>query len=197
MVRKILALVFFTVVSLQAKKDTFLVKSKNNYRLSKQALKEKIGETTRDLFHQTINLTSHLGRIQVGLSSSKSFVEKGEKKDNLKKHEWKQVVHKNMGVVQVRLSSLQRRFSQVLEKLLENAKPFKKADRGDLKNSYSLVQSIEKDLQNQMKSYQQFLVKVQKTDSDGKVMQQKAEKFAQSMQKIIEQVNKDECFKNA
>jgi hypothetical protein len=99
---------------------------KENKKYSKNELKENIGHITRDVFHITTHLERVLGAIQVSLAEQQSDVTPIS-------------TRKNMGLFYQQLSVLQDVCSDVIEKLVDNQRPFKKAGRQELQEAYSVL----------------------------------------------------------
>lgn len=123
----LLALVLYVgSIHLLASDQTFIVKQEDK-KLTKHSantLKEMLGEMTRDLFKQTISLHKQLGLFHVALD---------QKKDTGS-------LHKILGSWQVEVAQLQNHCSDILEKLIDNQKPFKKATKQELQAAYTSMQ---------------------------------------------------------
>ncbi len=117
-------LCFGSVQAQQA--STFIVKSdeKKLNKHSANTLKEMLGETARDLFKHSISLSKQLGHFHVAIASKKETAR----------------LHQELGTWQVEVASLQQHCSEVLEKLIENQKPFKKASKQELQGAYKRMQ---------------------------------------------------------
>lgn len=105
--------------------SNFIVQSQatKTIKHSSNALKEMIGESARDVFKHSIKLAKQLGQAHVTLASTKNI-------DGL---------HRELGAWQVELASLQSHCSTIVEKLIENKKPFKKASKQELQDGYDAM----------------------------------------------------------
>ncbi len=114
------------------KTNLFIVKpeEKKVSKHSPNALKELIGESFRDAFKHSIALGKELGQFHVAIAAKK---EAGK-------------LHQELGVWQIELAALQQHCSEVLEKLIENQKPFKKASKQELLDAHKNIQDAQERL---------------------------------------------------
>lgn len=110
----------------------YVIKSddKKLVKQSANSLKEMIGEIARDVAKRSITLSKKIGQLHVMVAS----------KDH------SATLHNVLGKWQVELADVQSRCVEVLEKLLENQKPFKKASKQDLQAAYKCMEEAKKTL---------------------------------------------------
>lgn len=114
------------VLAKGSQEQSFIVKQ-DDKKLSKHSantLKEMLGESARDLFKQAIALSKQLGQCHVVLDHNKEAT----------------ALHKALGAWQVEIANVQNHCSEILEKLIENQKPFKKATKQELQAAYTSMQ---------------------------------------------------------
>jgi len=128
-------------------------KKTKNQRLSKNALKEKLGQETKTAFHAVARLEHQLGMVQV--EYGKIQAQLAEKKDLMTLQgvlREGSLLNRRLGTLQLELSSLQQLFSRIAEKLVDNQMPFKKADHGVLHDAVSVMQHVGQEVERQVSS---------------------------------------------
>jgi len=122
----LLLTLFVQVIASPQEANLFIVKpdEKKLNKHSANTLKEMLGESARDTFKRSISLSKQLGQFHVALAAKK---EAG-------------TLHQELGTWQIEIASLQQHCSEVLEKLIENQKPFKKATKQELQVAYTSMQ---------------------------------------------------------
>jgi hypothetical protein len=131
--------------------DEFVIpKQEHRKKLSCDTLKEKIGDTTKELFDSTTLLGHTMGDIELALSRTQCtcITKQACTHEHLKK-----VVsacaacNQSCGKIHKELALLQKRCSTIGEKLMDNERPFKHASRANLETSLSLLSMIHQRLQ--------------------------------------------------
>ena len=123
--------------------------------MSKNFLKEQIGERVRDSMHLTFDIGRHIGYLQIEFSKfNKRLMTEGlERKaeDGPKENFLTSFhnLHGTVGKLQVQLSSLQKRLSIIIERLVDNHRLFRKAGKRDLREAYGCVGDVYEKLQIQ------------------------------------------------
>ncbi|MFH1832086.1 MAG: hypothetical protein ABH827_04785, partial [bacterium] len=107
---------------------------KKQKNLSKGTLKENIGQETRDAFHISTQLGKETGLVLVNLPAG----------------EVAGAICKPVGNFQIQLASVQNSFSKIIETLVDDAKPFKKAKRRDLCSAYECMKNVNQSLNKQL-----------------------------------------------
>lgn len=127
------------------KKD---IKVANQARsMSKNRLKEEIGNVTRRAFNSSTSLGKSVGNVKIGLADKVSGFYQADSGKIASE------VDKNDGMLQVELSDIQSCFSNVISNLVENRGFFKKASRGDLMEFLSLMDEMVSNLNLQVASF--------------------------------------------
>ncbi len=138
---------FSGVVSAQDAQQFIIKKSNPIGSMSKNRLKEEIGNITRQAFNSTTRLGKIIGNVKINLSQRHvGFyqVENGILASQ---------VGKSDGMLHVELAEIQGCFSEVISKLVENGKFFKKASRSDLRDFLTLMQKLSGDLNKQVTEF--------------------------------------------
>ena len=144
-------LMLTSCVGAQQPADEFIIpKQEHQKKLSCDTLKEKIGDTTKELFDSTTLLVHTIGDIELALSRTQcTYVTKQPcTHEHLKKvMQACAACNQSCGNIHKELASLQKRCSAIGEKLMDNERPFKHASRSNLETSLSLLSTIHQRLQ--------------------------------------------------
>lgn len=173
-------------------------------KLSKNELKETLGQATKGAFNQTTELSRLLGSVQVEMAT----LEEQGTKNKILLPDITQVIApllKELGFFHVHLSQMQSRFAHLVEKLVENQKPFKKASRDQLQDALNVMNSIAEFLQKQENGVQSFsgrLNKITKDNAQGRLVAfQSIESMIKSdreqVQDLLKQLDQNDCLKNS
>ncbi len=113
--------------------DQFVLPKQTNKdkKLSKNELKESIGQEIRDAFDISTNINKQSGLCQVAMC----------KVDSLS---YQNIVplQKNLGELHIELAEIQKKFSCLIERLVNNQKPFKKTSRDNLDKSFCVLRDV-------------------------------------------------------
>ena len=170
--------------------------------MSKDALKERLGESTRDAFHNTTELSKGVGSLQMMFARKKKLEEDSEEKAvfdaSLLQASLK--VHEKVGSFQVELATLQKRFSHIIENLVDNQAPFKKAGKGSLQGAYKVMMQVDQDLKKQVDGCSNLVkqMKQEKASSRLSVMKridQSCESYNSFLKQLHVTLDRHECLK--
>jgi len=134
----------FATTLMAENNDEFLIKSEpkqKNKKLSKNELKENIGQATQEAFDCSLSLSKSLGTFQLDLANLQvnvNSIESSKKLQELVQTSGK--VNQETGKMQLALVSMQHQFSKIIEKLIDNRPPFKKAKTPELNEALSALQ---------------------------------------------------------
>ena len=132
-----------------AQAQDFIIKPVKTKKLSVDALKENIGQATKTLFQTTTSMNKNLGSLHIDIAQAQTvFMHTNNHKFAPTVLEQTTKITKTFGVLQIELASLQSKFSDIIEKLIENQAPFNKASRADLEGALSIIQTVDKELGN-------------------------------------------------
>jgi hypothetical protein len=186
-------LVFLFLLSGVLSAQDFIIKKSNPVTsMSKNRLKEEIGNITRQAFNSTTRLEKIIGNFKINLSQEKfDFyqVENGSLAAQ---------VGKSDGLLHVELAEIQSCFSEVISNLVENERFFKKASRGDLRELLTLMQKLSNDLNKQVAEFDSLgntVADASKSDSlYGKIKHQFVS-CADELKSIQEKIQGSKCLK--
>lgn len=145
---KILFIFLLSYVAAFASSEFIILPNKKaNISGSKNELKEKLGQSTK----QAINFTTDLGKLMGNVKVD--FADKSEKVCKIG-----QIcqLQKNDGNIQINLSTIQGSFTNLIELLIDNKGFFKKASRSDLSGLVGQMNDICKMLQSQITKFEQL-----------------------------------------
>ena len=230
-------LAFFQDVTCDVSQNFILTKKarKKVKKMSKNALKENIGQAARDAFYVTTNMVQQIGLAQI------SFAQVGDKfligqepekdvKDTLEsdspklamqaKNKSKQAhgkkvgldkkllsitsaVQKNIGYVHIGISQVQKKLSGIIEKLIDNRKPFKKASRAELTRVYKLLVNTYGDLKTRVRAWENVKMRAQKLQAQSSLpdinpvnnIRLLICEWRSGIKKLQETLDHDECLK--
>jgi len=130
-----------------AQTQDFIIKPVTTKKLSVNALKENIGQATKTLFQTTTLMNKNLGSLHIDIAQAQTTFT-STKNDKLVPAVLEQAtkITKTFGMLQIEVASLQNKFSDIIEKLVENQAPFKKASRTDLEGALTIIQTVDKEL---------------------------------------------------
>jgi len=133
--------------ALSGQDQDFIIKPIKTKKLSVNVLKENIGQATKTLFQTTTLLNKNLGSLQLDIAQAQVVF------NNKENHtfatavlEQSTKITKIFGTIQIDIASLQDTFSNIIEKLVENQAPFKKASRQELETALTAIQTVDKEL---------------------------------------------------
>jgi hypothetical protein len=186
--------------------ETFVLSKKQSKKIkgmSKDALKEHLGESTRNAFHAITELSSTVGSLQLLLADQKIAPEKKQiEVENSDKTllQASFAVHRKAGNFQVLVASMQKRFSHIIEKLVDNQAPFKKASKDLLSGAYKLMMQVDQDLKKQVSSNKMLCSTLkQEAKSDSSVLMkqidQSCESLTLNLNNLLNKLNTHECLK--
>ncbi len=131
-------------------KQFVITKNSDTKRVSTNTLKERIGEETRRAFESTTLLTRQCGLLHESLADVQLAVATPQnQKNNIA------LAHKSAGGFLQQVARLQSRFVKIIEQLLDNARPFKRAARNDLTQALLCMQSAASTLSSQLQQLEQ------------------------------------------
>ncbi|QQR49389.1 hypothetical protein IPF37_00895 [bacterium] len=132
--------------------------------MSKNALKEHLGQLTRRVFGQTISLDCTLGAVQQRLARLCVTVREEIKNNNDAHHSLtlSAKLHGAIGTLLIEKSTVQNKLSAVVENLIENQGPFKSASRKDLRASATIVEDLNKNLADRVVALEKINEDMQK-----------------------------------
>lgn len=116
-----------------------------NKKMSKNELKEAIGQEIRDAFTVVTLLGKHSGLCQI----SACDVEEGLHMHDAAIHNNIGSLQKNLGALHVEIAEVQQKFTLLIERLIDNQKPFKKASRDSLNKTFDILREVCSDLKVQ------------------------------------------------
>ena len=107
---------------------------------SKNELKEAIGQEIQKLFMVTTNMNKNVGLCQITLGNFEEIIYK--RKGSLFDKACKNMVplQKTFGLFHVEMAQVQQKLSCVVERLVDNQKPFKKASHDTLGSALAFLQ---------------------------------------------------------
>lgn len=146
--KKFFLSLFFSSCFFVFASDDFIVKKNDQTQINKMscnALKEHIGSSAKKSLDNAIELGQQLGMLHVSFSLMSDDVQKREK-DLSKKLEISSGLHRHAGQLQQHVAQVQKKLSSTLEKLIDDQKPFKKAEKNDLRSTYALLECVNKEL---------------------------------------------------
>lgn len=171
--------------------------------MSKNRLKEEIGNITRRAFNSATNLGKSVGNVKIGLVDKVSGFYQAESGKIASE------VNKNDGILQVELSGIQNCFSNVISNLVENRGFFKKASRGELREFLSLMDEAVSNLNSQVTLFndlKSFIVKKDiKIDAttmcgDANIFDKIKQQFcsgASELKRLKEKIKTSKCLKKS
>lgn len=148
--KKILFCLMLSFYAVFCSADDFIIKKDDHSKINKMSrnnLKERIGTVAKNGLDEAIELGQQLGVLHVHFSSINNS--KNPEKDATKKLQFSCTLHRYAGQLQQHVASVQKTLGSALEKLIDDAKPFKKAEKNDLRSTCVLLDVVQKDLKNQ------------------------------------------------
>jgi len=171
--------------------------------MSKNRLKEEIGNITRSAFNSSTNLGKSVGNVKIGLADKVSGFYQADSGKIASD------VNKNDGILQVELSDIQNCFSNVISNLVENRGFFKKASRGELREFLSLMDEMVSNLNSQVTSFNDLKSLIIKKDvkidevtvrSDATIFYKIKQQFCSSaseLKRLQEKIKTSKCLKKS
>lgn len=156
-VNKTIFVLAFTIFTCATASSDFIIKSnqKNKVSGSKNTLKEKLGDSTKQAMNFTTELCALMGKIKIGFSENAEKFCKICQLSQMQKHD---------GLIQVHLSSIQSCFTDLVEDLIDNKGYFKKASRRAIGELVTDINDICGSLQAQIKRFEQLNASVVSSD---------------------------------
>jgi len=141
----VLATVFMgTMICAQQDKQDFIIKPVKTKKLSINVLKENIGQATKTLFQTTTSMNKQLGSLHIDIAHAQDgFTQTNNHKLAPTVLASSSRISKTFGTLQIEVASLQNKYSDIIEKLVENQAPFKKASRTDLEDALRIIQTVD------------------------------------------------------
>lgn len=174
-------MMFFCMACLASSDGQFVLPKQKTKKLSKNELKESVGQELRDAFTVTTNVAKSAGKCQVTMGQMHDV---GEKIDSSMRS-----LQKTFGSLHIELAQLQQKFSRLVECLIDDQKPFKHAGREQLQGALSVVQNVGKGLktnESQLLTLEKRLEKIASAQEDGKTLANIAKNAADTVSDIKE-----------
>lgn len=185
-------LVAFNALSAQDSEQFIIKKSDHVHSMSKNRLKEEIGNITRKAFNSTTRLGKIVGNVKINISQKHLDFYEAENGKIASE------VDKNDGILHVKLAEIQGCFSEVILSLVENRRFFKKASRGDLGEFLTLIQKLFDDLNKQVLDFDLLGNAIISANKDvglyGKIRHQFLSS-AGELKKLEEKIQGSKCLK--
>lgn len=208
-IKKVFLLSMLVLTTACFANDEFIIKSddvRKTKKMSKNELKENIGQATKDAFNVSSVLGSSLGQLQQTVASLQTCACTKSSASVKNFQEFLQALgHLSLesGRMQVTLANIQQHFSQVVERLVDNKAPFKKAKPGDLNEALSVVQKIYNQLNVEISSCKKIASTIK--DSEDKQLENsikavrdagaKLVSLNSELQKSKDLLNNSKCLK--
>jgi chromosome segregation ATPase len=184
--------------------DEFVIpKQEHRKKLSCDTLKEKIGDTTKELFDSTTLLGHTIGDIELALSRTQCAC---VTKQQCTHEHLKKIVrvcaacNQSCGAIHKELATLQKRCSTIGEKLMDNERPFKHASRSVLETSLSLLSTLHQRLQQGIEKLRGALSHMTLSERDVHEVVDSVAKELQSQERMMHGASSalcsDQCLKN-
>jgi hypothetical protein len=168
-----------------------------SHSMSKNKLKEEIGDVTRRAFNSSTVLGQVIGGVKISLADKfPSFYQ-------IKSGKIASDVSKNDGLMQVELSGIQSSFSDIISNLVENRGFFKKASRGDLRDLLALMEEMVNNLNSQATSFSTLkhsMIKIDASKTDLTISDKVKQQFnvsACELKKLQDKIKTSKCFKKS
>jgi len=185
----------------------FIIKPVKTKKLSVNQLKENIGQATKNLFQTTTSMNKQLGTLHIDIAHAQGVFTSAKGHHLLMPAVLQQSsqITKTFGVLQMELASLQNKFSGIIEKLVENQRPFKKASRTDLESALQIIENVNKELESNVSVCKNMSANVKKSasgkvDASINVIKDVEKKLGQHVE-VVKQAQttmaKNACLKNA
>jgi hypothetical protein len=165
--------------------------------MSKNRLKEEIGDVTRRAFNSSTALGQVIGNVKISLTDKfPSFYQ-------IKSGKIASDMSKNDGLMQIELSGIQSSFSDIISNLVENRGFFKKASRGDLRDLLALMEEMVNNLNSQATSFSTLklsMVKIDTSKTDLTISDKVKQQFSASaceLKKLQDKIKTSKCFKKS
>jgi len=166
--------------------------AKKTKKLSINELKERIGTTTKEAFDTSTTLLSRLGDCHINLATS---LEKNKKTPISSA-----CINQSTGDLLKKIATIQMTFSQALEKLINNQKPFKKAGRADLEHALTSITQASTDMTNVSQQLHTIATDLQK-ESTIPLMLEKTNKSLEQQKVTLSAIDRrlatDSCLKQS
>ncbi len=161
-------------------------------KMSSAALKEQIGQLTKRAFNQTTELVHGLGDLGCCLSGRQQQTTELNNKDIA-------ACTFAVGTMQKDIASLQKKYSSIVEKLVENDKPFKKASKANLKKTNDVLGHAHQQLALCAKEVARVRAAFKKTEGvSAAVLQKQAQRLHQQhivLSGLLGAMAIDDCLK--
>jgi hypothetical protein len=111
-------------------------------RLSKNELKEAVGQGIRDVFTVLTALGKQAGLCQVAAREAEEAIHYNDAQSFKVMYRTVGSLQKSLGTLHVEVAELQQTFSHLIKRLIDNQKPFKKASRDTLNAAFHVLQDV-------------------------------------------------------
>jgi hypothetical protein len=177
--------------------NEFVIEAKpvKKKKMSSNELKEEIGQKTKQVFEHSTQLSEQLGKVQCSLSKvQQEAAKKADKPETTKNILLSSAtVNQALGVINQEIASVQKMCSSVVEKLIDNHKPFKKASKTDLEQTLEQITSAQQTIQTSASSVREISTKTASDISKLASVLGEEEKKLKTMRTAL---NNDACLKN-
>jgi hypothetical protein len=182
----LLSIIFLTHINLTSTQKFILEESgKKSKRCSKGDLKETIGNVTKDSFTISTDMGSLMGNLLYNFSDKKLWRDKIGT-------DWCSV-GRAMGQFNIVFAKLQKRFADIIDKLVNDKGPFKSSSYSDLKGALRCLNNTKEILQRSLVCAKESSSRLSNvTMLAGKVLQEK-----DSIEKILNDFDRTKCLKGA
>lgn len=192
-IKSLWVLLLISNVAVAQDNQQFIIKNSNRVNsMSKNRLKEEIGNITRQAFNATTRLGKIVGNIRIDLSQKHFDFYQAENGKVAAE------VDKNNGALHIELAEIQGCFSDVITNLVENEKFFKKASRGDLREFLTLIETLSDDLNKQVLRFDLLKNMILNENKDANLFKKIKHRFlssAEELKKIQEKIQGSKCLK--
>jgi len=166
--------------------------AKKTKKLSVNELKERIGTTAKEAFDTSTTVLSQLGDCQINLASS---LEKNKKAPVSSTS-----INQSSGELLKKIATIQMTFSQALEKLINNQKPFKKAGRADLEHALTTITQASVDMTSVAQQLHTIATDLQKESTIALALEKTKKSLEQqkvTLSAIDRRLATDSCLKRS
>lgn len=141
---------FFSNVYVAAGESFILSKQTTKHKkLSKNEVKEALGQEIRDAFTIATTLVKQAGLCQIAACDVDDVVRARDVTAFEQHHKTIGLLHKNLGMLHVEVAAVQQTFTHLIERLIDNQKPFKKASRDTLNAALDVLRTVHHSLKRQ------------------------------------------------
>ncbi len=178
-------------------------KALSHKKLSVNEIKENIGKTTKQAFEHSTLVAQHVGMLQHLIADVHCAVQDQQPSVLKKMMTANAAYHRACGTLHQHLAVLQRKCSRIIEKLIDNEVPFKKASRGTLEATLQHLTAAQGTMQSCADKVQNFCNTASKSQQTGDQCHASLCKATQLLEEqttllktSLTALNDDECLKN-